>query len=97
MKESIARKNYYQLLGVSPNASTLEIQIAFNDLSRIYDPESRFFADIIDEPITQEQIEIFERIKLAFNTLMDDSSRAKYDEWLNSSTGSSEPELGLKA
>ena len=79
MKPSIARKNYYELLGLYPEASEIEIQCAFSDLSRIYDPESRFFADIIDEPITQEQVEIFEYIKIAAETLLDEDRRKEYD------------------
>jgi DnaJ-class molecular chaperone len=82
MKYSIRRKNYYELLGVSPDATPLEIEIAYSDLSRIYDPDSRFFADIIDEPITEEQREVFEYIKLAYATLMDDERRRTYDESL---------------
>jgi len=82
MKESIRKKNFYELLGISPDATTLEIQIAYSDLSRIYDPESRFFADIIDDPITDEQREIFEHITRAYNTLLDDDSRKAYDQSL---------------
>ena len=83
MKDSVARKNFYELLGISRDATDLEIEIAFSDLSRVYDPDSRFFADIIDEPITPEQIEIFERIKLAYKTLKDELARIEYDRTLS--------------
>jgi DnaJ-class molecular chaperone len=79
MKESIARKSFYELLGLERDATELEIKVAYADLSRIYDPESRFFADIIDEPITSEQIEVFERIKTAYSTLLDSERRKEYD------------------
>ena len=83
MKESISKKNFYELLGVTRDATALEIDIAFADLSRIYDPESRFFADIIDEPVTAEQIEIFELIQLAYRTLKDELTRTEYDRSLS--------------
>jgi molecular chaperone DnaJ len=82
MKESISRKTYYELLGVTRDASELEIRVAYDDLRRIYDPESRFFADIIDEPITPEQIQIFERITTAYRTLLEPPARAAYDATL---------------
>ena len=82
MKDSIVRKNFYELLGICRDASALEIEIAFSDLSRIYDPESRFFADIIEEPVTDEQREVFDRITLAYNTLLDDNRRKEYDQTL---------------
>ena len=84
MKESISKKNFYELLGLSRDATELEIQIAYADLSRIYDPNSRFFADIIDEPITDEQIQIFELITKAYTTLLNDESRREYDTTLPS-------------
>jgi DnaJ-class molecular chaperone len=79
MKESIFRKNFYELLGLCRDATELEIKIAYADLSRIYDPESRFFADIIEEPISEEQREVFDRITTAYNTLLDDAQRREYD------------------
>ena len=84
MKESIRRKTFYELLGISQDATDLEIEIAYSDLSRIYDPDSRFFADIIDEPISEEQKEVFERIKLAYTTLLNADQRREYDSLLES-------------
>lgn len=83
MKESIARKNYYELLGLSRDATELEIKIAYADLSRIYDPNSNFFADIIDEPVSDEQVAIFNRITEAYTTLLDDEERRRYDTLLD--------------
>ena len=82
MKDSIALKNFYELLGLGRDATELEIKIAYSDLSRIYDPESRFFADIIEEPVTEEQREVFERITLAYQTLLDELRRTEYDSTL---------------
>ena len=79
MKESIARKNYYELLGLSRDATELEIKIAYADLSRIYDPNSNFFADIIDEPVSDEQVAIFNKITEAYTTLLDEELRRQYD------------------
>lgn len=84
MKESIAKKNFYELLGLSRDATELEIKIAYADLSRIYDPNSRFFADIIDEPITDEQVQIFDLLTKAYSTLLDDQQRREYDTSLPS-------------
>jgi DnaJ-class molecular chaperone len=84
MRESVWRKNFYELLGIGQDATEFEIEVAYSDLSKIYDPESRFFADIIDEPVTDEQREIFERIKVAFSTLMNPDERKKYDQLLGS-------------
>ncbi len=73
-------KSYYELLGVAPDATTEEIQIAYRDLERVYSSESDFFRDIIDDPLTPEQKEIFALITKAFETLKNPEHRRGYDD-----------------
>ena len=76
---TVFHKNHYELLGVSPDASNDEIQIAFRDMSRIYSPDSEFFADIIDDPPRPEHVALLKLITAAYETLIDPDLRKIYD------------------
>lgn len=80
--EKFKRKNYYELLGVPRDASESDIRRAFRDISRIYDPSSNFYADLINDPPKPRDIEIFKMVSTAFEVLVDPKNRKEYDALL---------------
>lgn len=64
------RESPYEVLGVSPSASTKDIKRAYRKLALKYHP------DVNKEAGAQEK---FLRIKHAYNTLLTSKSRGKYD------------------
>lgn len=76
------KKNFYELLGVSTEATQEQIKIAYRDIARVYHPDSKFYAEIIDTPITPRDEEIFKLITAAYDTLMDSEKKAIYDRTL---------------
>ena len=70
--------NYYDILGVSPNASLDEIKKAYRSLANIYHPDIN--------PQTEEK---FKAINLAYETLSDETKRAVYEFDLRKKSGTS--------
>ncbi len=64
-------KDYYEILGVSPNATFEEISIRYKELAKKYHP------DISKD---KEYENLFKEISEAYNTLKDKKKRKKYDE-----------------
>lgn len=83
----LSKKNYYEIMGVSRDASTEDIKTAYKDLARIYHPDSRFYSEIIDIPPSERDVEVFKIITQAYNILVNPEKRADYDLTL-------EPDLG---
>lgn len=74
------QKTYYEMLGVERNASVDEIRAAYKEIARVYHPDSNFFGEIVDEPLSGESLEKFQRITEAYNTLNDPAKRKAYDQ-----------------
>ena len=70
-------KNYYEILGVSENASFEEIKAAFRSLAKQYHPDENAGND--------EATEMFKLINEAYQTLSDLKLREEYDLGLHSS------------
>ena len=89
---SFAFKNYYERLGVTHQASDVEIRKAFRQLAQMYHP---------DIAISQRDAqEIFVLINEAHQTLINPSSRKEYDQrivsrWNTSTSGAAPPRVGL--
>ena len=64
-------KDYYEVLGVTRQASEAEIKKAFRDLARKYHP------DVSKEPDAQER---FREINEAYEVLKDPEKRQRYDQ-----------------
>jgi len=73
-------KNYYDILGVSRSATRAEIRSVYKEVARVYHPDSRFYDEIVEEDISGDQMKKFQEITAAYNTLMNEQARAKYDQ-----------------
>lgn len=66
-------KDYYKIMGVSPDASDKDIKIAYRRLARKYHP------DISKETNAEE---LFKEMGEAYEVLKDPAKRAEYDQYL---------------
>lgn len=79
----IHQKSYYEILGVSRDASFSEIERAFENLEREFDPLRFSELDLgMDHPKLEELNQLFSR---AFHVLSVPSERSSYDRMLSSS------------
>ena len=76
----MAEKNYYDVLGVSKDASEADIKHAYRRLAAKYHP------DVNHEPGAEEK---FKQINEAYEVLSDSQKRAQYDQF-----GSAGPQAG---
>ena len=68
----MAGKDYYEVLGVSKDASQAEIKKAYRQLSKKYHP------DINKAPGAEEK---FKEVTEAYEVLSDEQKRANYDQY----------------
>ena len=72
-KSNKAKKSYYEILGISTNASQADIKKAYQRLAMKYHP---------DRNKAKNASEKFKEIQKAFQTLNDPNERSKYDRKL---------------
>jgi DnaJ-class molecular chaperone len=77
--KQIDDQTYYEVLGVSFNADSEQIQSAYSELLSIYDTDSLSTYSLFSE--TERQT-ILDQAKKAFKALMDTRKREKYDTYL---------------
>ncbi len=68
----MAKRDYYEVLGLSKGASEDEIKKAYRSLAKKYHP------DINKEPGAEEK---FKEINEAYDTLSDPDKKARYDQF----------------
>jgi len=80
MEVRAERANFYELLGVVPNAERNEIRKAYFDLSREFHPDAYFGKDLGRWRPKMEAI--FAKITHAYETLSRNRDRVRYDEYI---------------
>ena len=70
----MSKKDYYEVLGVSKNASEADIKKAFRKLAIKYHPDKNR-----DNP--KEAEEKFKEVNEAYSVLSDETKRAQYDQF----------------
>ena len=79
--ETVSKRDYYEVLGVSKDASEEEIKKAYRRLARQYHP------DVNKAPDAEEK---FKEVKEAYEVLSDPQKRAQYDRY-----GHADPTQGM--
>ena len=79
MIKKIEDLNFYELLEVSPAATSQEIHKAYERIRRVYDPNSIALYSLFTP---EETVVINQRIEEAYRTLVYEDNRKKYDAML---------------
>lgn len=86
MMERVEGENHYEILGITQNASALEISRAFRALVGTWHID-KFGASGLSESALNDVRTIFQRINDAHRVLGNESSRKAYDESLSGTLG----------
>lgn len=74
----MSKRDYYEILGVSKDASASEIKKAYRRVALKYHPDRN--------PDNKEAEENFKEAAEAYEVLSDDNKRARYDQYGHAST-----------
>ncbi|XP_054268355.1 protein tumorous imaginal discs, mitochondrial-like isoform X1 [Macrosteles quadrilineatus] len=75
------KKDYYEVLGVSRNASVKDIKKSYFQLAKKYHPDTNKDADAVRK---------FQEVSEAYEVLSDDTKRKQYDSW-----GATSEQMGM--
>ncbi len=89
MVKKIDDLNFYELLEISPQASSQEVHKAYDRVRRIYEPNSIALYSLFT---AEETAKIRQRIEEAYRTLAYDDNRRRYDRALKDQQEMPEPE-----
>lgn len=92
MIKKIEDLNFYELLEVSPTATSQEIHRAFERARKVYEPNSIALYSLYS---AEETALIQQRVEEAYRTLMYDSHRKRYDETLRGLNSPHDPSLPI--
>lgn len=83
MREEIAsyhtRKDYYEILGVSKQATDAEIKKAYRQLALRFHPDKNQYEGISFHNLGAK--EVFKKVSNAYSTLIDAEKKAHYDRF----------------
>jgi curved DNA-binding protein CbpA len=88
--DSLKEKNYYQMLGLSPDAARSRVRSVYFELVSDYHPDRHREAK--DKKVLEVLAEIFETLTTAYETLHNKKRRRLYDRTIPEFTGASESE-----
>jgi len=88
MIKKIDDLNFYELLEISPLASSQEVHKAYDRVRRIYDPNSIALYSLFT---AEETAKIRQKIEEAYRTLAYDNNRRRYDRMLKEQEETPEP------
>lgn len=80
--KTLDRKTYYEVLGVSVDASACDIKRAYNDALAMYDDDALVTYSLFSE---EQRADILNDIKIAFEILIDPNKRINYNRQLMTS------------
>ncbi len=89
MVKKIDDLNFYELLEISPLASSQEVHKAYDRVRRIYEPNSIALYSLFT---AEETARIRQKIEEAYRTLAYDDNRRRYDRTLKEQQETPEPE-----
>lgn len=78
----VLKRNYYEILGVSRNASAKDIKKAYYQLAKKYHPDTNK-----GDPDSSKK---FQEVSEAYEVLSDDAKRKEYDTW-----GATSEQMGM--
>ncbi len=73
---------YYDLLKIPRNATPEQIRDSYKELAKIFHPDSNFFDEIIDVPVSNGGQDTFKELTKAYTTLSNPEKRRAYDATL---------------
>ncbi|XP_019697669.1 protein tumorous imaginal discs, mitochondrial isoform X2 [Harpegnathos saltator] len=82
LTNKLLKRNYYEILGVSKNASAKDIKKAYYELAKKYHPDTNK-----GDPNTGRK---FQEVSEAYEVLSDESKRKEYDTW-----GATSEQMGM--